>query len=313
VRPVALAVLFVALLCPVSALAKTGPAPLPAAPNDPFWHEQWGPRSVAMPALWSSPTVRPILVAVVDTGADAGQPDLAGALVPGWNTLAGSADTRDDNGHGTMVAGVVAGRSNNRLGGAGYCPSCRVMPVKALDAAGRGTGDAIAAGIDWAVEHGAEIVNLSLVLTDDDATVDAAIARAVHAGVVVVAAAGNGGSTAPTFPAVVPGVVSVGAADPAGSLYPWSNSGDWLALTAPGCNVTTFAGGAFGDFCGTSSAAAAVSGVIGAVLTKTTSTAPAVAASLTAAHRLDPAGTRALMPRGPRVRAPRRMLQARAD
>jgi subtilisin family serine protease len=112
--------------------------------------------------------------------------------------------------------------------------------------------------------------------------VDAAVARAVGAGVLVVAAAGNDGSTAPTYPSADPGVVSVAADDPGGVLYPWSNSGDWVSVAAPGCNQTTELGSAFGEFCGTSSAAAAVSGILGAVLGVAPKPARALAAAVAA-------------------------------
>jgi subtilisin family serine protease len=289
VRHAAVVFLLLALVLPAPAAAKAPRAQRGAVPNDPLWRSEWGPHVVSMTTVWRRPTLRRVVVAVVDTGVDATQPDLAGRLVPGWNTLTDSADTADDNGHGTMVAGVIAARSNNGLGVAGYCASCSIMPVKALDAAGQGPGSAIAAGIDWAVAHGAGVVNLSLVLTSDDSGVDAAVARAVGAGVVVVAAAGNGGTATPTYPAVLPGVLAVGAVDPAGALYPWSNSGDWVSVRAPGCNATTFAGGGFGEFCGTSSAAAATSGVVGAVLAATTSTAQALTAAVAGAGRLNAA------------------------
>lgn len=248
-------------------------------PNDPLWRGEWGPRAVSMPSVWARATHgRRVIVAVVDTGVDASQPDLAGLVLPGWNTVTGTADTNDDNGHGTMVAGVIGARANNRLGGAGYCRTCAILPVKVLDASGQGRGSAIAAGIDWATTHGASVINVSLVLDMQDADVDAAVARAVRAGAIVVAAAGNGGSTTPTYPAADPGVISVGGADPLGSLYSWSNSGDWVSVSGPGCNLATTLGGGFSEFCGTSSAAAAVSGALAQVLAASTVSARALAA-----------------------------------
>jgi subtilisin family serine protease len=291
---VAATVLLVALVLPAVASAAKAPHPsrrkaTPPAPNDPLWQREWGPRAVSMPVVWRLPLRRRVTVAVVDTGVDATQPDLAGVIVPGWNTLSGSADTADDNGHGTMVAGVIAGRANNRIGVAGYCRACTIMPVKVLDGSGHGSGAAIGAGIDWAIDHGADVVNLSLVLTNEDSSVTAAIARAVAAGVVVVASAGNDGPSGPTYPAALPGVVAVGAADASGSLYPWSNAGDWLSVAAPGCNLTTYAGGGFGEFCGTSSATAALSGVLGAVRATSAASTPALASALAAAHTVDAA------------------------
>ena len=238
-----------------------------AAPNDPLWSEEWGPRAVGLPSVWASAgATRKVVVAVVDTGVDATQRDLSGVVLPGWNVLTGTADAADDNGHGTAVAGVIAARAGNAIGVAGYCRNCTILPVKVLDSNGHGPSTTIAAGIDWAVDHGANVVNLSLTLTSRDGAVSAAVARALAAGVIVVAAAGNTGGTGAAYPAAEPGVVSVEADDQSGALYPWSTSGDWITVAAPGCNQSTARGGGFGEFCGTSSAAAAVSGIIGTAL-----------------------------------------------
>jgi subtilisin family serine protease len=245
----------------------TTPATTAAAPNDPLWAEEWGPRAVGLLSVWATAAAaRNVVVAVVDTGVDATQRDLAGLVLPGWNALTGTADTADDNGHGTAVAGVIAARAGNGIGAAGYCRNCTILPVKVLDSSGHGPSTTIAAGIDWAVDHGANVLNLSLTLTSRDGAVSAAVARALAAGVIVVAAAGNTGGTGVAYPAAEPGVVSVEADDQSGVLYPWSTSGAWVSVAAPGCNQSTARGGGFGEFCGTSSAAAAVSGILGTVL-----------------------------------------------
>ena len=251
-------------------------------PDDPLWSAAWGLRAAGAPGIWRAGQGSPdIVVAVVDTGVDPTQADLAGALVPGWNTLTGTADTADDSGHGTAVAGVIAGRANNRIGASGYCPRCSIMPIKALDATGHAGADKIAAGIEWAVAHGANVINLSLVLTGRDDSVAAAVADAAAHGVVVVAAAGNDGGSSPTYPGAEPGVVSVAGTDPSRQLYSWSERGGWVSVEAPGCNETGNLAHGFDEFCGTSSAAAATSGLLGLALSQSASVA-AIRAALPA-------------------------------
>lgn len=265
---------------PQSAARKA--AAVPPTPNDPLWAAAWGLHAAGAPAIWSSGEGSPrVVVAVVDTGVDPAQPDLAGALVPGWNTLTGTADTRDELGHGTAVAGTIAARANNGVGASGYCPRCSIMPIKVLDSTGHGPADRIAAGIEWAATHGASVINLSLVLTSRDSSVAAAVADAVGRGILVVAAAGNDGSAAATYPAAEPGVISVAALDPSSGLYPWSSRGSWITAASPGCNVSGDLSHGFSKFCGTSSAAAAASGLVALALSDGASAA-AVRAALPA-------------------------------
>ncbi len=271
-----------ALICACSFVllgaASATAAPKKAArPNDALWAQQWGIRSAGGVGLWkwghgSSHT----LVAVIDTGVDATHPDLRGAVVPGWNALAHNGDTRDDNGHGTLVAGIVAARGNNWAGIAGYCWSCSIMPVKVLDASGRGSGAVIADGINWAVAHRANVLTMSFTLDNPDPAVEKAVANAIAHGVLIAASAGNLGGRQITYPAGYPGVLSVGGVDPAGALYPWSTFGSWTAASMPGCNETTSAGGGYMQFCGSSSATAALGGLLALAV----SDAPSVRAQL---------------------------------
>ena len=131
------------------------PQPSPVIPTDPAWSQEWGLSQIGAPAAWQvSVGSKPIIVAVIDSGVDPTQPDLQGALVPGADFADSSGDTSDQYGHGTMVAGVIAARPDNGLGGAGICWTCRVMPVKVLGADGGGTAQAIAEGIRYAADHG---------------------------------------------------------------------------------------------------------------------------------------------------------------
>ena len=269
---------------PLPTVATTAPAPSPATvtPTDPGWSQEWGLAQIGAPAAWHvSSGSKPVVIAVVDSGVDPTQPDLQGALVPGADFADGTGSTADQYGHGTMVAGVIAARPDNGIGGAGICWTCEVMPVKVLGADGSGTAEAIADGIRYAADHGANVISMSFVLSGPDDGVASALAYAHSRGVLLVAAAGNTGSNAPTYPASYPGVISVAAVDPNGVLYPWSARGSWVTLAAPGCAYTTAPGAAFvNDFCGTSAAAPLVAGLAGLALSAAGGSAASVEAGL---------------------------------
>jgi len=236
-------------------------------PSDPFWSQAWSLRALKLPDVWPSASGAPAtVVAVIDTGVDPAQPDLAGALVPGADTLDSGTGTADDNGHGTAVAGVIAARSDNRIGVTSVCGTCAVMPVKVIGASGFGDAAHIATGIVWATDHGARVINLSVILDGPQQSVEDAVRYAHDRGVVVVAAAGNGSGLDPTYPAAYPEVISVAAAQEDGSLYPWTQRGPWVDVAAPGCSPSTARGGDYTMFCGTSSASASVAGVVALAL-----------------------------------------------
>jgi subtilisin family serine protease len=232
-------------------------------PDDVDWPQQTGLRIVGFPKAWDlTRGSSRVVVAVLDTGVDAKQPDLRGALVPGYDFVHSNTSPVDDHGHGTAVAGVIAARANNHEGVAGICWRCSVMPVKILNAQGSGDDTVIAAGIVWAVDHGAQVINLSLGGPGTSDALTAAIGYAVAKGVIVVAAAGNSGTTTPFYPAADPRAISVAATTVADHRYSWSNFGAWVNVAAPGCNVAPLLAGGYGWFCGTSSATPVVAGLI---------------------------------------------------
>jgi subtilisin family serine protease len=141
----------------------------PAAPNDPFWPQQWNMTQIGMPAAWGASTGRGVKIGIVDTGVDLGHQDLAGKVVAGANCINSGGDSskcagsaQDDNGHGTHVAGIAAAATNNGLGVAGTAPDAQLVVAKVLDAKGSGNFSDVNAGIMWVVDHGARVVNLSL-------------------------------------------------------------------------------------------------------------------------------------------------------
>jgi subtilisin family serine protease len=136
------------------------------------------------------------------------------------------------------------------------------MPIKVLDSKGSGDDTVIAAGIVWATDHGAQVINLSLGGPGSSVELTNAVAYANARGAIVVAAAGNAGVTTQFFPAADPNAVSVAATTVTDKRYSWSNFGSWVRLAAPGCNVATILGGGYGTFCGTSSATPLVAGLV---------------------------------------------------
>lgn len=236
-------------------------------PNDALWEKQWGPKLVGAPEAWDATRGSAgIVIAVLDTGVDYGHPDLRGMFVQGHDFINNDADPRDDHGHGTAAAGVIAARTHNGEGQAGICWTCSIMPVKVLDANGSGTSSALASGIVWAADHGARVISLSLGGAGTTQTLANAVAYAANKGVLLIAAAGNAGTTTKFYPAAYPQVVSVGGTTSSDKLYEWSNRGDWVQVAAPGCNTAPYVGGGYVNFCGTSSATPLVAGIAGLAL-----------------------------------------------
>jgi subtilisin family serine protease len=232
-------------------------------PADPLWGYQWEQRQIRFPKAWNiTRGTSETVVAVVDTGVQAKHPDLVGQLVAGRDVLNGDRNPADDNGHGTAVAGVIAASAGNGIGVSGGCMNCRVMPVKALDANGTGYWSVAARGIIWAANHGADVINLSFGGPTGGSTLYDAIAYAKSMGAVVIASAGNNGSTDRFYPAAFDHVLSVAASSDFDLRYSWSNySNDWVRLAAPGCTYTTILWSAYHGFCGTSAAAPVLSSV----------------------------------------------------
>jgi subtilisin family serine protease len=218
-----------------------------SAPNDPHFPNQWNMRQVRAPEAWDVGTGgADVVVAILDSGIDSTHPDLAGRVVPGRNSRERSANTRDEIGHGTQVAGIVGAAGNNGVGVAGMSWGVRLMPIKITDRYGEASVEAAADGIRWATENGARIINLSLGGLHDSRTLRLAVLDAWSRGVLLVAAAGNCGELAsfreegcdtfnqPIYPAALSEVVAVGALGADDALAPYSNMGSYVRLAAPG-------------------------------------------------------------------------------
>jgi hypothetical protein len=252
-------------------ILATLPALAPAAsrsdPNDPSWSAEWGVRLTRASDLWSLTTGNPdIVIGVVDTGMTPIPNELT-QVVPGWDIVDNDSSTGDDNGHGTWVSSVIGALGNNGTGIAGYCWHCSIMPVRvAVGREGGALASNIASGIRWAVDHGARIVNVSLASNGYDIGELGAVEYAQDHGVLVVAAAGNGGDTNPLYPGGYPGVLAVAGTDENDVLDDWSTRGSWVPLAAPGCEEVLDAnvGPAYG--CGSSFGPPAVSGIAGLLM-----------------------------------------------
>jgi serine protease len=263
---------------------------LDVAAPDPGRAQQWGLDALGAGAAWTVTRGAGITVAVVDTGV-APAPDLAGRVLAGWNVITSNDVAADDNGHGTHVAGTIAEVEGNGLAEAGIAPEASILPVKVLGADGSGSDADVAAGIVWAADHGARIVNLSLGGPDSSTVLSDAVVYARGKGVLIVAAAGNDGGSVGD-PARLPGVLAVGAVDSALVRAPFSAGGRALDLVAPGVGIvqqTLDGAGGYADrsFSGTSMASPHVAGVAALVLAAGRATTATGVARLLARTALD--------------------------
>ncbi len=245
-------------------------------PTDPEFVQQWGLNNdgqnsgrvdadVDAPEAWDiTHGLTTTVVAVIDTGVDLDHPDLVGKLVPGYNYVNQNNNPQDDNGHGTHVAGIIAAEMGNGIGGAGICPNCKIMPLKALDRTNQGYYSAWSASIVYAVDHGASVINMSLGGVAYSQVLSDAVRYAYAAGVPIVAAMMNDGQNRVYYPAAFPEVVAVGATDNLDQRASFSNYGNHIDLVAPGANIySTVWNDGYGMMNGTSMATPLVAGTIG--------------------------------------------------
>ncbi|MFF5172743.1 type VII secretion-associated serine protease mycosin [Micromonospora sp. NPDC000089] len=220
----------------------------PLAPTRPVGATPWPQRRYAPQRLAPLANGAGIVVAVIDSGVDRRHPQLRGRVLDGADFLDPGGDgSRDCAGHGTGVASIIAATDSPGVAFEGLAPRARILPVRVSEQQvvdGRESGRTVAAtdfarAIRWAVDHDADVLNLSVVLYADDPAVRAAVEYAVRRDVVVVAAAGNlhdGGDPRP-YPASYDGVLGVGAIGADGSRSTFSQTGSYVDLVAPGSDV----------------------------------------------------------------------------
>ena len=224
----------------------------------PMNSDQYAPEKLNLPEAHKLATGSRVLVAVIDSGIDASHPDLTGAIASSFDAAAGAGPSHP---HGTGMAGAIAARGNTL----GAAPRVGVLAVRAFDprtTSGEGTTFNIIKGLDWAVENGARVINMSFAGPADPRLGDA-LDRASKRGIVLIAAAGNAGpNSPPLYPAANRNVIAVTATDIEDRLYTGANRGNHIAVAAPGVDILVPApGGNYQFTTGTSVAAAHVSGV----------------------------------------------------
>ena len=252
-------------ICSVSLIASClAIAPPAHAAADPLLAQQWGLFAIGADHVWTTTTGQGVIVAVVDSGSGP-HPDLAENLLPG-RSIIGTVESQDGkdidaSGHGTHVAGIIAAVANNGIGGSGVAPNAKILPIQVLDQAGQGDARDVAAGVRLAADNGARVINLSLGGATESSSLTQAITYANDKGVLVVAAAGNGGAAdKPKWPASLDLTLAVTAVDQANNATSFDQRGDYIDLSAPGANIVSTAKGDYVTLSGTSMAAGFVAG-----------------------------------------------------
>ena len=243
-------------------------------PVDALGGNLWGVDNVDAPEVWNGgsgfagATGSGTTIAVIDTGVDLDHPEFLGRIVAGYDFVDDDSIADDGNGHGTHVAGTIAG-ANDGTGITGVAYDAAIMPLRVLGNDGYGwTSDIISAG-RWAADNGAHVINLSLGVSGYSQAMADAISYASGRGSVVVMAAGNSGGMAPEYPAAhaIDHGIAVGAVDSNRSFAGFSNRAGSTQLdyvTAPGVNIySAVPGGGYDTFNGTSMATPHVAGVAG--------------------------------------------------
>ena len=234
-----------------------------ATPNDPSYASQWYLPKIQAPQAWSVSTgSASIVIAVIDSGVDTTHPDLAPKLAPGWNYISNSATIVDTMGHGTAVSGTAAAASNNAIGITGVSWASMIMPLVVVDSTDYASYSNMASAIQYAADHGARVINLSVGGTSSSSLLQNAVNYAWSKGAVLVASAMNNSNSTPNYPAACTNVIAVSATDNNDALASFSNYGNWITLAAPGSNIlTTTVGGGTGYWYGTSFSSPIVAGV----------------------------------------------------
>lgn len=265
-------------------------------PNDDRYKEQWNFQLINMEKAWDTTRGKGVVVAVIDTGC-ALESDRKcyqardfkeTRTEKGYDFIARDDHPKDDNGHGTHVAGTIAESTNNKEGVAGIAFEARVMGLKVLTADGWGTTADIAEAIRYAADHGAQIINMSLGGPMPDQVMHSACQYAYRKGVTIVCAAGNSGREGVGYPAAFKECIAVSAVGPTGELSFYSSWGKEICIAAPGGdkskseadgvlqNTVINGNDGYYQFQGTSMASPHVAGVAALIASRGVTDPPAV-------------------------------------
>jgi len=275
-----------------------GPVSGALSSSDFYFEQQWGIKKIGVEPSWAVSRGAGVLIGFVDSGVKLNHPDLAAKIVPGYDFVDNDAVADDENGHGTLVAGIAAASTGNGEGIAGVAPDASIFPLRAFRADGSGESDTVATAITWAVKEsirrGAKLVlNLSFVGPPGqsaqskalfaDERVTKAINFASANGAAVVAAAGNDGEASTQFDAPSgKGIIVVGASNRSDACSSFTNYGPGLDILAPGSEILStywkrdtneFT---YGSASGTSAAVPFVSGALALLMSNGLSASDAV-------------------------------------
>lgn len=245
--------------------ASDAPAPI----TDDYFAQQWMHTMLHTQDAWAGAAGRGAsqLIAVIDTGVDWENPELAGRVTLGSDFVDADDDPMDTEGHGTHVAGIIAAAQDG-AGVVGIAPASRIYAVRALGPDG-GTASDIALGIVEAADAGADVINLSLGASVSVPVIQRALQYAIAQGAQPVCAAGNDGRSTLSWPAAYAECFSVGAVTSTGAKASFSNTGAGLDISAPGVSIlSTVLDGNFAYYSGTSMATPAVAASIALLLDK---------------------------------------------
>lgn len=247
-------------------------------PSDIIKGTPWSLQRVVLDQLWQDTRGKGVKVAVIDTGVDTVNAQLKTAVANGKDYLHSGGNGKTDKvGHGTKVAGIIAARKLDGTGFMGLAPEATIIPIRQNDDQGSGNVGTMMQAIRWAAEQGAQVINISQdTASKMDPSVDTAFRSAIEFAqskdALIVAAAGNDGADGKvkeTYPAAYPGVLAVAASDRNNARAPFSQSGPFVGVAAPGIDMvsTVPVGGNCVDQ-GTSFAAPYVSGVAALIRAK---------------------------------------------